>query len=216
MFKKKTKHNNGKPRVEPEIDSAASSKQSKFKVRVEKPKSKKKKKKSSALFNWSIPLLLIGIGVGFLVMYPEPDRQTSIPVKPSKKVNAPVEVVFSAKSLSNELVSRYFNGTDEDKAEQKNALEKTLDVLNTSTDPQASKALAELQNSNINAAKKSLISLASTQKNLQEASLTWINIGNIQNLSSARQALQAYKKASEIDPENINAYSQIKALPIKH
>ena len=83
---------------------------------------------------------------------------------------------------------------------------KTLEVLSSASNPQAQKALTELQSSNINAAKKSLITLASSQKNLQESSQTWINIGNVQNLSSSRQALQAYQKASEIDPENITAY----------
>jgi len=156
-----------------------------------------------------VPILLTAIGVGFLVLYPEPDPQNIGMEKTKKvKVSKPTKAVFSSQLLSLELVSRYFNGTEEDKKEQKIALEETLDALSNTDNPQAKKALTELQSSNINAAKKSLIALASSQNNLQESSQTWINIGNVQNLSSSRQALQAYKKASELDPDNINAYSR--------
>ncbi len=207
MFRKKV--NTTEHRLEPQVDSVKSSNQPEIKVRIHETKSVSKvKKKKSSWLNWFVPLLLISIGIGFLVFYPAPEFP-NIPAKKVKnRITAPVNTIFNAQSLSNELVTRYFNGTDEDKAEQKTALEKTLQELNASSNPQASKALAELQSSNLNAAKKSLITLASTQKNLQEQSQTWINIGNIQNLSSSRQALQAYKKASEIDSENITAYSR--------
>ncbi len=209
MFKKNTKEHLSTDRVEPEIDSTQSLDQPEVKVRVHTPSKKLKTEKKSNWFNWFVPLLLISIGIGFLVLYPAPDKQQIAQPKVNEgKTTAPVEIIFNAQSLSKELVSRYFNGTEEDRNEQTNALEKTLDVLNISSNPQAAKALSELQSSNINAAKKSLITLASTQSNLQESSQTWINIGNIQNLSSSRQALQAYKKASDIDPENVKAYSR--------
>jgi len=209
MFKKNTKEYLPTDRVEPEIDSAQSFNRPEIKVNPHMSKNKIKPKKKSNWFNWFVPLLLISIGIGFLVLYPEPDTQQIVQPKVNEgNTTAPIEIIFNAQSLSKELVSRYFNGTDEDRDEQRNALEKTLDVLNISNNPQAEKALSELQSSNINAAKKSLITLASSQSNLQESSQTWINIGNIQNLSSSRQALQAYKKASEIDSENVNAYSR--------
>jgi len=209
MFKKSTKEPQVASRVEPEIDSKPSFVEPEITVKFREPNKKIKSKKKSNWFNWFVPLLLISIGIAFLVLYPEPDPQQNIQPEVNKtRVTAPIEIVFNAQSLSQELVSRYFNGTDEDRDEQNNALEKTLEVLNVSTNPQASKALFELQNSNINAAKKSLITLASSQSDLQESSQTWINIGNVQNLSSSRQALQAYKKASDIDPDNVNAYSR--------
>ena len=207
MFKKRVKDHQPSTRVEPEIDSEKPSNQPEIKVRVSTSNKKPKAKKKSNWFNWFVPLLLISIGFGFLVLYPAPDKQPT--AKPKiKKTAVSAEVLFNAQSLSQELVSRYFNGTEEDKKEQKNALESTLNMLKVSTDPQATIALSELQSSNINAAKKSLITLAGTQTNLQQSSQTWINIGNIQNLSSSRQALQAYKKASDIDSENVNAYSR--------
>ena len=209
MFKKSIKEPLSTNRIDPEIDSKQSLDQPEVKVRVHTPNIKVKTEKKSNWFNWFVPLLLISIGIGFLVLYPTPDPQQTIQPKFNQaKISEPVEIIFNAPSLSKELVSRYFNGTEEDRNEQTNALEKTLNVLNISSNPQAAKALSELKSSNINAAKKSLITLASTQSNLQESSQTWINIGNIQNLSSSRQALQAYKKASDIDPENVNAYSR--------
>ncbi|MGK0271654.1 MAG: tetratricopeptide (TPR) repeat protein [Cocleimonas sp.] len=208
MFKKRIKETQDVTRVDPEIDSNQTFNQHEIKVKVHAPR-KLKQKKGSNWFNWFVPLLLISIGVGFLVLYPAPDPQL-IDLPKINNVNStkPVEIVFNANSLSNELVSRYFNGTNEDKNAQKVALKRTLDTLSVSSNPQAKKALLELQSSNINAAKKSLVNLASQQSDLQKSSQTWINIGNIQNLSSSRQALQAYKKASDIDPENITAYSR--------
>ena len=209
MFNKKIKDPQTAIRVEPEIDSKQSSDQVKVTVKVHEPQTLKKTKKKSNWFNWFVPLLLISIGIGFLVLYPQPDQQKITQPKIKKPIiTEQTAIVFNPKSLSNELVSRYFNGTEDDKNEQKKALEKTLETLNTVDNPQAKKALSELQSSNINAAKKSLISLAATQSDLRKSSQTWINIGNIQNLSSSRQALQAYQKASEIDPENITAYSR--------
>ena len=218
MFKKRTKESKIADRVEPRIDSNSSIRQPKGepsssvdgKEVTSKSRQSKKKvkvKKKSNWFNWFVPLLLTAIGIGFLIFYPAPDKQQVVQPK-TKEIDTvtSVEPVFNAQSLSLELVTRYFNGTDEDRDEQKIALEKTLEVLNTSNDPQATKALSELQSSNINAAKKSLITYASTQTDLQESSQTWINIGNVQNLSSSRQALQAFKKAGEMDPENVNAY----------
>lgn len=208
MFKKSIKKSQpNRVRIEPEIDSIQLLGQ--VVIQVSMPKRKLKAKERSNWFNWSIPLLLISTGIGFLVFYPSVDQQQmSQPKVRNTKVMAPIETIFNTRLLSQELVSRYFNGTDEDQNEQNIALEETLNILHTSTHPQAKKALSELQGSNINAAKKSLIAFASTQSNLQESSQTWINIGNIQNLSSSRQALQAYKKASEIDAENVNAYSR--------
>ena len=208
MFKKKSTKDSEYQRIDPELGSTKEPKEPrKPEIKVNTHTTKPKVKKKSNWFNWFVPLLLCSIAIGFLVLYPAPEKQPEAPTKITK-VTTPIESVFSAKSLSNELVSRYFNGTDDDKVKQKDALEKTLDMLNTSTNPQAKKVLSELQSSNINGAKKSLITLASTQNNLQESSQSWVDIGNIQNLSSSRQALQAYKKASDIDPENIAAYSR--------
>ena len=201
--------NNSNNRVEPEIDDSQSFQQPEIKVKVRPIPKQYKVKKKSNWFNWFVPLLLTAIAIGFLVFYPAPDKTINTQTKADKpKIVKPVNSVFVAQLLAKELVSRYFNGTDEDKNEQSIALEETLNALNTSSNSQAKKALTELQNSNINAAKKSLITLASTQTDLQESSNTWISIGNIQNLSSSQQALQAYKKASDIDPENVEAYSR--------
>lgn len=189
-----------------------------FHIKVEQPQQQqepkktkkiKKEKKKSNWFNWFVPILLICVSFAILVLYPEPDQQiASQPIVDKSKNPEPLKRVFNAQALSQELVSRYFNGTDEDRHEQTNALAETLDVLNKSSNEQESKALSELQSSNINAAKKSLISFASSQSDLQTSSQTWISIGNIQNLSSSQQALQAYKKASDINPDNVSAYTR--------
>jgi len=195
---------NGKFHVKVEVEDEEPKKEKKVKKKVKKPK---KSGKASIWFNWSVPILLIIGAFSTLVFYPEPDpltiSQTKV-VKPKQSTNR----IFNAQALSQELVSGYFNGTDEDRDIQTSALAETLDVLHKSDNEQESKALAELEKRNFNSAKKLLISFSGAQSNLQKSSQTWINIGNIQNLTSSRQALQAYKKASDIDPDNIGAYTR--------
>lgn len=137
---------------------------------------------------------------------------------------------FPIKEIANSLVSTFFNGSDEDRNEQVRALENTLAYLNNwrskansteaSTTPKtpltpltpltttASKTLKELQENNLNEAINTLVAAADQQVNPRNAAKIWINIGNIQNLTSAQQALLAYQKASELDPDNSNAWNR--------
>ena len=172
----------------------------------------KKPKATSSWFNWTIPLLLISIGFCFLVFYPSPEKnQYTSNKKTATKITKASELNSNTtpQNLANKLVQRFFNGTEEDRTAQLSALEKTLIFLQSqNTNTLANKAYNDLKNNNLNSAIKLLISLSSQQETLQSSATMWINIGNIQNLSSSPQALQAYKKASEIDPENMNAWSQ--------
>ena len=65
-----------------------------------------------------------------------------------------------------------------------------------------------MKDNNLSAVIQSLTSKANNQKAPEESAKLWVHIGNIQNLTSTKQALQAYIKASEQDPDNINAWSR--------
>jgi tetratricopeptide (TPR) repeat protein len=148
--------------------------------------------------------LLIAVALAMLIFYPSPE--------PNKKVapqkNATANKTFSAKALSLNLVSTFFNGTDEDNAEQVNALEKTINHLKTDTTSLGKKAFSDIKNNNLSGAIQFLTTEANKQKNSSDSSKLWVHVGNIQNLTSTKQALQAYQKANEKDPDNSNAWSR--------
>ena len=133
---------------------------------------------------------------------PAPDPKVSAPLQSSTKTKA-----FSAKDLSVKLVASYFNGSDEDKAEQIKALENTINYLSSSNNIHDKKALTALMDINLDSTIQSLIASSKQQEPI-ESSKTWVHIGNIQNLTSTKQALQAFKDANEKDPDNSNAWKR--------
>ena len=167
--------------------------------------------KKTNWINWFIPLLLIIVALAFLFYYPTSNVKKDTERTTTNKVQ---DGVFSAKSIANSLVSTYFNGTDENKNEQIRALENTLTSLNEqylldpNTQSTASKTLQLLKDSNLNQSIQTLIASADQQTSPRNAARTWINVGNIQNLTSAPQALLAYQKACELDPNNSNAWNR--------
>lgn len=175
-----------------------------------------KAKNKTHWINWFIPLILVLSTFAFLVFYPVSDN--------IKKDSPPSVTIDNSdsqtKEIANSLVSTFFNGSDEDKNEQIRALENTLSNLKnssqgnsnnpsseTSTDT-AKKALKELKNNSINEAIETLIASANQQIDPRSSAKTWVNIGNIQNLTSAKQALLAYQKATGLDPYNSNAWNR--------
>ncbi len=139
-----------------------------------------------------------------LLFYP-----ASEPTKPvSPQTTSPTSPVFSAKELSLSLVGTFFNGSDEDEIEQVNALEKTINHLNTNTTSLGKKAFNDIKNNNLSGTIQFFTAAANKQKDSSESAKLWVHAGNIQNLTSTKQALQAYKKANEKDPDNSNAWSR--------
>jgi len=89
------------------------------------------------------------------------------------------------------------------------ALQNTLSHLSAPTTPDAAQtAYRQLIAQNLNAAIRTLIALTQDQQNPREAAKNWINIGNIQNLTSNEQALLAYQKATSLDAENSDAWNR--------
>lgn len=161
--------------------------------------------------NWFIPLLLTLIAVGTLIFYPKPDPKsisTHDTAKYGSQSAMEQKTSFKPEEVANSLVSTFFNGSDEARTEQIRALKKTITELHNDNDENAEKALSALLTNNIYGSIESLTALSNEQSDLRRAAKTWVNIGNIQNLTSAEQALQAYQKASEIDPGSREAWSR--------
>ena len=164
-------------------------------------KSTSKAKKNT--LNWFIPLLLIAAALAMLILYPTPE-----PIKPTPKPAMVIHKEFSANKIAHALVSTFFNGSDDDKTKQISALEKTINHLNTDTSGDSKTILDDLRNNNLSSAIQGLNTHANKQEKPQESAKMWVHIGNIQNLTSTRQALQAYIKASKQDPSNSNAWNR--------
>ncbi len=164
--------------------------------------------KKNHWINWFVPVLLLLTALAFLLFYPKPNDKPIISQTNIKPSNTSTDIEFKANKLSNSLVSTFFYGTEEDKIEQVRALEITLEQLNSEPSDKTQTALSDLKNNNINNAIETLASLASQQNNLRKSAKTWVHIGNIQNLTSADQALMAYQKASELDSTNPEAWNR--------
>lgn len=154
--------------------------------------------------NWFVPLLLVISAIAFLLFYPAP--------KPVKKITPLTSTSdnqnFSANKLANDLVKTFFNGSEEDKTEQIKALEKTINYLSNRTGNLGKKAFSDIKNNNINGAIQYFVNKAKIQKDPIESSKLWVNAGNIQNLTSTKQALLAYKEANTKDPNNASAWNR--------
>lgn len=105
-------------------------------------------------------------------------------------------------------MSHFFNGSEDDEAAEVSALENTISHLNKDSAEDTNIILSNLKNNNLSAVIQSLTSKAYNQKTPQESAKLWVHIGNIQNLTSTKQALQAYLKASKQDPDNSNAWNR--------
>lgn len=164
------------------------------------------KKEKKSVINWLVPLLLIIAAIATLIFYPAPATKPDI--SPPQSMEKKVEE-YPTTEIATTLVYTFFNGSNKEREDQIDALTNTLNFLKKDTTSSASKtALSALKVSNINLAIQTLITDAREQYDLRKEAKTWINIGNIQNLTSAEQALRAYEKASELDPENSNAWNR--------
>jgi len=164
------------------------------------------KKAKKSVINWLVPLVLIVAAIATLIFYPAPAP------KPDQVTDHTVEKAeeeYPTNEIATTLVYTFFNGNNKEREDQIDALTNTLNFLKkdaASSTPQ--KALNALKVSNINLAIQTLIAYSREQYDLRKEAKIWINIGNIQNLTSAEQALRAYEKASELDPENSNAWNR--------
>lgn len=174
---------------------------------MEKPVKQIQKKTKKPIINWLVPLLLVSAAFATLVFYPTPSpKPENTQVKPDTSDNDAEK--YPTTEIATTLVYTFFNGSNKEREDQIDALTNTLNHLKKDNLVPATNALSALKVSNINQAIQALIEFTHQQDDPREAAKIWINIGNIQNLTSAEQALQAYEKASELDEENSNAWNR--------
>lgn len=174
---------------------------------MEKPIKHSEKITKKSVINWLVPLLLVAATIATLIFYPTPAPRPDDTLSKSISVDNTADEYLTTE-IATTLVYTFFNGSNKEREDQIDALTNTLNNLKKESLNHTTSALAALKVSNINLAIQTLIEFTHQQEDTREVAKTWINIGNIQNLTSAKQALQAYEKASELDTENSNAWNR--------
>jgi len=169
-------------------------------------------KPATQWLDWFVPGLLIAIAIGALIFYPAPRKtepsQGNLKTTTSKPAHQVKPTKLEATQTASSLVNTFYNGSQQQSKILGQALAQTLQQLNQSKDDAPHKALAALVNQNLSHSVDILKSYANQLLNLNKAAQVWVDIANIQNLTSANQALLAYQKATELDPENLYAWQR--------
>ena len=89
------------------------------------------------------------------------------------------------------------------------ALSNTLNNLRNNPHATAKQILQLLKEDKLTEASDSLKTLALETPSKRDAAKLWVDIGNINNLTSAQHAIDAYQESTTLDPDNINAWNRI-------
>ena len=174
------------------------------------PTQKNREKPGTQWLDWFVPGLLIAIAIGTLIFYPAPRKteppQDNLKTTTSNPVQLDRPTKLEVTQTANNLVNTFYNGSQQQSKILSQALAQTLQQLNQSKEDIPHQALTALTNQNLSHSVDLLKAYANQLLNLNKAAQVWVDIANIQNLTSANQALLAYQKATELDPENLYAW----------
>ena len=93
--------------------------------------------------------------------------------------------------------------------EKNNLLQAVNNSLQHLQDTNHNQALFLLQKLDLKASVNYLIESVKEEENSRESAKTWVDIGNLQQLQSSQLAVYAYKKASQFDAKNSNAWNKL-------
>ena len=116
--------------------------------------------------------------------------------------------IDSIDDLANTLGSRFISSNTRQK-EKNNTLQAIKNTLQHLQDTNDHQTLQDLQNLNLSSAINRLTESAKQETKPRDAAKTWVDIGNLQQLQSSQLALYAYKKASKLDNDNVNAWNRL-------
>ena len=118
--------------------------------------------------------------------------------------------LIDTKELAKVLAKEMVNEDEIEKNEYVTSLEKTIEDLK---DNKQDEALSLLEKGKVEEAEKLLIQYANVHS--KKSSQAWLNIGNIAYLYNTSKALNAYKKAIEIDQNNIDAQNNLSLIYLR-
>lgn len=158
------------------------------------------------LVSFAVLILVVAVGTVFYTISQGILDKPATPAKELPKVN------FSDKNfdaIAKKLAANYINENDSGRKEDIQALVNTLNNLKNSPLDGAKVTLQQLRDDQLPEALSTLKILALDTKNKRTAAKLWVDIGNIENLKSAKEAITAYQKSVTLDPDNINAWNRI-------
>lgn len=116
--------------------------------------------------------------------------------------------IKSTKGLARQLVKKFAmaNLSVKEKDSVSQSIDNTLRHLQNQHNDQVLSALQALE---LQTSINDLMGQVKQQQEAREAAKMWVDIGNLQQLQSSQLALFAYKKASELDQKNSNAWNRL-------
>ena len=144
-----------------------------------------------------------------IVAYTIIDKQHTkpLPAKPNPTLKS-----FTSndlKSIEQQLASSFLSTRKTSRAEDLQAISNTLTNLQKKQQVLTNDALELLNEGDLIGAINTLKTLALDTKDKREAAKLWVDIGNLENLTSHEKAISAYQKSVTLDADNINAWNRI-------
>lgn len=159
------------------------------------------------LVSFAVLILIGAVGsVAYTVM--NSDKKTS-EVKPAQTDTKPDFSDSEIQSIANQLVAKHLGNNTGSHEEDIQALSNTLNNLRENPHSTAKNTLLQLKDDDLTGAVSSLKTLALDSTSKRDAAKLWIDIGNINNLTSTQNAIESYQESVTLDPDNINAWNRI-------
>ena len=165
--------------------------------------------KHKSNISWSsILLTLLLIAAVASVVWVLSDIAKTIPPTSNTKEQIAKPTIISIDKLANTLISQ-FTAKNISQKDQKNTLQAVKNTLQHLQDTNNDQTLEKLQKLDLSGAINTLNTMVEVEEKPRNAAKIWVDIGNLQQLQSSQLALYAYKKASKLDDNNINAWNRL-------
>ena len=160
--------------------------------------------------SWSSRLLaILLIAVIIVIVWVLKDIVTTFSKsKTDKNTFISTVEIDSTDELATQLVNQFIADNLPLK-QKKNLLQSVNNSLQHLQETNNNKVLYLLQKLDLDAALNYLIESVEDEEESREVAKIWVDIGNLQQLKSSQLALYAYKKASQFDDQNSNAWNRL-------
>ena len=160
--------------------------------------------------SWSSRLLAILLITAVIaVIWVLKDIAISLPKsKTDKQAGLSSVKIDSTNNIAKQLVNKFVISNIPPK-EKNNLLQAVNNSLQHLQETNHHQALLFLQKLELKASISHLIESVKEEEKSREIAKIWVDIGNLQQLQSSQLALHAYKKASQFDDQNSNAWNRL-------
>ncbi|PWQ98098.1 tetratricopeptide repeat protein [Leucothrix arctica] len=131
---------------------------------------------------------------------------------PTQELPTKINKTFSVrdlKSIEQQLATSFLSTNKASRTEDLRAISNTLTNLQSKQNTLANETLELLDDGQLMGAITTLKTLALDTNDKREAAKLWVDVGNLENLTSHEKAIKAYQKSVTLDADNINAWNRI-------